>query len=122
MQTKALLILASITMRPLTESEIKANRLRAEFQECLDGIQHAGIYAVFGHLPNPLNPGTNLKNGGAIGLPLTERDAGIIIAASHQAPFGNGEATIGKPYYELSPQTAPMRGALVTNMYCSDVG
>ncbi|TVY39810.1 hypothetical protein LSUB1_G005264 [Lachnellula subtilissima] len=38
--------------------------------------------------------GIYLKEGGLVGLPLSDRDAEAIIAASHQAPFGKGEETL----------------------------
>jgi hypothetical protein len=49
---------------------------------------------LFGHLLNPTNPGLYLKDGAEIGLLLTERDAQLIVAASHAAPFGKGEKII----------------------------
>ena len=49
---------------------------------------------MFGHLLNPTNPGLYLKDGGEIGLPLTERDAQLIVVASHAAPFGKGDRII----------------------------
>jgi hypothetical protein len=68
--------------------------LRADLYECLTNIQSNGSFALFEQLPNPPNPGLCLKNGGSIGLPLTERDAQVIVAASHAAPFGKGEETL----------------------------
>jgi hypothetical protein len=68
--------------------------LRAELEECLSDIQSSGSFAVFGRLNNPPNPGLYLKKGGPISLPLSDRDAEVIIAASHAAPFGKGEETI----------------------------
>jgi hypothetical protein len=68
--------------------------LRAELEECLSDIQGSGSFAVFGRLNNPPNPGLYLKKGGPISLPLSDRDAEVIIAASHAAPFGKGEGTL----------------------------
>ncbi|KAE9367525.1 hypothetical protein N431DRAFT_348602 [Stipitochalara longipes BDJ] len=81
------------TSTPDSESSA-SKRLRAALDECLSSIQSNGSFALFEHLPNPILPGITLKKGGPIGLPLTERDAQVIIAASHAAPFGKGEATI----------------------------
>lgn len=35
-----------------------------------------------------------MKNGELIGLPLSNRDAQVIVAPSHAAPFGKGEETL----------------------------
>lgn len=63
--------------------------------------------------PKSLNPGLHLKNGGSIGLPLSNRDAEVIIAASHAAPFGKGEQTVVdssvRKTWELSPSEFRIR-------------
>jgi hypothetical protein len=68
--------------------------LREELDECLSNVQSDGSFALFEHLSNPPNPGIYLKNGELIGLPLSNRDAQVIVAASHAAPFGKGEETL----------------------------
>jgi uncharacterized ferredoxin-like protein len=87
--------------------------LRAELEECLSDIQSSGSFAVFGRLKNPPNPGLYLKKGGPISLPLSDRDAEVIIAASHAAPFGKGEETIVdtsvRKTWEISPTDFEIR-------------
>jgi hypothetical protein len=81
--------------------------LGERLEECLDGIQSTGSFALFGKLQNPPNPGLYLVNGGPIGLPLSDHDAQVIIAASHAAPFGKGHETIVdtsvRKTWEISP-------------------
>jgi hypothetical protein len=80
-----------------TSSEFESpahNELCEELDECLSNVQSDGSFALFEHLSNPINPGICLKNGELIGLPLTNRDAQVIVAASHAAPFGKGEETL----------------------------
>jgi hypothetical protein len=76
-------------------------------KECLPKIQSSGSFAVFEALENPPNPGLCLKNGGPIGLPLSDHDASVLVAASHAAPFGKGEETIVdasvRKTWEISP-------------------
>lgn len=61
------------------------------FQTCLEeiltGIQSAGFFAVSKKLDNAPNPGLCVEGLGSIGLPLSDRDAEALIAASHQTPF-----------------------------------
>ncbi|RXW22517.1 hypothetical protein EST38_g3330 [Candolleomyces aberdarensis] len=40
------------------------------------------------------NPGLSIEGIGPIGLPLTDRDANLIISVASQAPFGKGEQTL----------------------------
>lgn len=93
---------------PMFEDE-----LREELFDCLNNIQSNGSFALFEHLSNPPNPGLYLKNGGLIGLPLSERDAKVVVAASHAAPFGKGEQTIVdntvRKTWELSPSEFEIR-------------
>jgi hypothetical protein len=74
---------------PCNEEELK----RA-VEESLDNIQSNGSFAVFEQPESYPNPGLYLNHGGNIGLPLSDRDAQAIVAASHAAPFGKGEETI----------------------------
>ncbi|KAF4631480.1 hypothetical protein G7Y89_g6651 [Cudoniella acicularis] len=84
---------------PSTESAesavfININTIRDGLDECLSKIESSGTFALFVLPDNPPNPGLYLKNGGTIGLPLSDRDAQAIVAASHAAPFGKGEETL----------------------------
>jgi hypothetical protein len=82
---------------PSSSSELESStraELCEDLNECLSNVQSDGSFALFEHLSNPPNPGICLKNGELIGLPLSNRDAQIIVAASHAAPFGKGEETL----------------------------
>lgn len=104
-------VMDSSLVQPIPKMEhhenLNAEDLRARLDDCLSNIQSSGSFALFAHLKNPPNPGLHLKNGGTIGLPLSDRDAEVIIAASHAAPFGKGEETIVdssvRKTWELSP-------------------
>lgn len=89
------------------------SELKEDLDDCLTNVQSHGSFALFEHLSNPPNPGLYLKDGGLIGLPLSERDAEIIVAASHAAPFGKGEQTIVdstiRKTWELSPSDFEIR-------------
>lgn len=75
-------------------ARLTAASLRVDLEYSLNDIQSDGSFALFEHLSNPPNPGICLNNGETIGLPLSNRDAQVIVAASHAAPFGKGEETI----------------------------
>jgi hypothetical protein len=77
---------------PLVDLDLES--LRDGLDRCLGNIKGDGSFALFEPLENSPNPGLYLKNGSLIGLPLSDRDAEAIVAASHQAPFRNGEETI----------------------------
>jgi hypothetical protein len=93
--------------RPDSESPT-SKELPATLDKCLSNIQSNGSFALFGHLQIPTNPGLYLKDSAEIGLPLTERDAQLIVAASHAAPFGKGEQIIvgekARKMWEFSPR------------------
>jgi len=52
----------------------------------LDLAESTNTFALFEPQKNPPNPGIYLKNGGAIGLPLSDGDAKVLRAASHLPP------------------------------------
>ena len=79
---------------PKKPVKAEPDTLREDLEECLANIETRGSFSVFGILESPPNPGLCLKNGGQIGLPLSDRDARAIITASHKAPFGKGRQTI----------------------------
>jgi hypothetical protein len=56
--------------------------LKTELEDCLGRLQSAGTFALFEHLPNPVNPGLYVKGLGSVGLPLSDRDAKAIKEAS----------------------------------------
>jgi hypothetical protein len=92
---------------------IEIDELRAGLDECLSNILPRGTFALFETTNNPPNPGIYLKNGGVVGLPLSDRDAQAIIAASREAPFGKGEETIVdrnvRKTWELAPKDFELR-------------
>lgn len=63
--------------------------LPEDLLECLshlDLAESTNTFALFETQKNPPNPGICLKNGGAIGLPLSDGDAKVLRAASHLRP------------------------------------
>jgi hypothetical protein len=93
--------------------DITSETLRQGLEECLSNIKGDGSFALFESLDNTPNPGLHLKSGGLIGLPLSDRDAQAIVAASHQAPFGKGEETLVdtsvRKTWEISPGDFELR-------------
>lgn len=87
--------------------ELSLDEAKTALCEALDGIEAAGSFATFGALKQRVDPRIVVDTHGAIPLPLSEADAGRIIAKSHQAPFGHGTQTIVDPAvrrtWELNP-------------------
>jgi hypothetical protein len=64
-------------------------------EEALQGdFDFKGNYAFATPLPQAPNPGLHIEGLGLIGMPLSERDAKLIIGCAAQAPFGHGERTV----------------------------
>jgi hypothetical protein len=80
-------------LQPDARSTAAAEALRADLDRCLSSIRTSDSFTLFETLSHPVNPGLCLKNGGPIGLPLTERDARVIIAAGRRVPSEKGEQT-----------------------------
>jgi hypothetical protein len=62
--------------------------LAADLLECLSHLEPADstkAFALFETQHNPPNPGICLRNGGSIGLPLSDGDAQVFRAASYPA-------------------------------------
>lgn len=59
-------------------------------------------------MKNAPNPCLNIDGVGLIGLPLSERDAKLIIECSTQAPYGHGTETLVnkdvRDTWEIEPQ------------------
>lgn len=89
--------------------------LRRGLDECLSNMKADGSFALFESLDNTPNPGLHLKNGGLVGLPLSDRDAQAIVASSHEAPFGKGEETLVdtsvRKTWEISPGDFELKNA-----------
>lgn len=99
------------------DSGIDIDTLKEYLDKCLNTIQTAGSFAFAKTLEFAPNPGIFLKDGGTVGLPLSERDAAAIVAASHEAPFGLGEQTIiidtsVRKTWELSPTQFELRNPM----------
>jgi hypothetical protein len=66
-----------------------------DLEYALDGdFDFQGKYSFAATLPQAPNPGLHIAGIGLIGLPLSERDAKLIIENSTQAPFGQGDRTV----------------------------
>ena len=71
---------------PLTPSL----NLRGDLLECLSHLEPTDwtkAFALFETQKNPPNPGLCLKNGGQIGLPLSDGDAKVFKAATQPSPL-----------------------------------
>ena len=69
--------------------------LSPDLLECLTHLEPADsskAFALFETQKNPPNPGICLKNGGPIGLPLSEGDGRVLRAASYPASLGEDPA------------------------------
>ncbi|KAK0467210.1 uncharacterized protein EV420DRAFT_672155 [Desarmillaria tabescens] len=69
--------------------------LREEFEAAMGGdFAFKGSYAYSGPFPQAPNPCLAIEGIGPIGLPLSPRDAQLIIDCASQAPYGHNEQTI----------------------------
>lgn len=64
---------------------------------------------VFHEFPNP---GLSLNDHGIVGLPLSKRDAEVIISKSRQSPFGKGAETLVDTSVRKSWQLDPAQFSL----------
>lgn len=78
------------------ESEVHdfSSRIKLGLQNSLQCLATAMCFASSGKCPMEVNPCISISKLGIIGLPLSERDASLILSASHQAPYGKGSETI----------------------------
>lgn len=67
---------------------------RQELQDCLDEMKHQGTFFSVNTTGLYTNPGLRIRQVGAIGLPLTARDAQAVAAVCKQSPFGKGDETL----------------------------
>ncbi|KAI9836172.1 MAG: hypothetical protein M1837_003435 [Sclerophora amabilis] len=80
--------------------EIVTDVLKRRILKSLSTVKAKSAYGSFAFsetLPYAVNPGLDINGIGAIGLPLSERDATTITKACHKAPFGKGGDTIVDP-------------------------
>ena len=97
--------------------------LAPDILECLTHLEPADsskAFALFETQTNPPNPGICLKNGGPIGLPLSDGDAQVFRAASFPVSLEEDPAasTWLVPASELeiqNPAWAPFLQGIVTN-------
>ncbi|KAK1228339.1 hypothetical protein PQX77_008592 [Marasmius sp. AFHP31] len=69
--------------------------LQEDFEEALSGdLDFQGTFAFSKTYDDAPNPALCLEGLGTVGLPLSERDAKLVIENSVQAPFGKGERTV----------------------------
>ncbi|KAI9882227.1 MAG: Sorting nexin mvp1 [Watsoniomyces obsoletus] len=68
--------------------------VRAELLLQLNSPKMGGKVSTGEKCPESVNPGLHIEGVGNVGLPLSDRDAKLIIEASHKAPFGKGSETI----------------------------
>ncbi|KAK0189105.1 hypothetical protein F5146DRAFT_1057965 [Armillaria mellea] len=96
---------ADITMEDATEQEDEdedeesalsdGGEFREEFEAAMGGdFAFKGSYAYSGILPQAPNPCLSIEGIGPVGLPLSPRDARLIIERASQAPYGHNEQTI----------------------------
>ena len=74
--------------------EDKLSDLQLRLLECLNNVPSAGSFVCFKTVQCAVNPGIYVKDVGLVGLPLTGRDARILMGHCHQSPFGRGTETI----------------------------
>ncbi|KAK0489113.1 hypothetical protein IW261DRAFT_395208 [Armillaria novae-zelandiae] len=90
---------ADITMQNATEDEESVlsdgGEFREEFEAAMgDDFAFKGSYAHSGILSQAPNPCLSIESIGPVGLPLSPRDAQLIIECASQAPYGHNEQTI----------------------------
>ncbi|KAF2817338.1 uncharacterized protein BDZ99DRAFT_565102 [Mytilinidion resinicola] len=71
-----------------------SSNIKATLRKGLDDIGAPGPFASAAKIPQFADPHIWVGQHGPIALPLNEHDARVIVQASHQAPFGKGEATV----------------------------
>lgn len=76
------------------EETMDPSEISGNLSAALQAIKDNGTFATSGHFSSAPNPALSINGIGMIGLPLSDRDAEIIIAAGIQAPFGHGERTV----------------------------
>jgi hypothetical protein len=64
-----------------------SSRIKLGLQDSLHSLNMALRFASSGDIPIEVNPCISISGLGTIGLPLSERDARLIMSVSHQAPY-----------------------------------
>ncbi|PFH45776.1 hypothetical protein AMATHDRAFT_71092 [Amanita thiersii Skay4041] len=93
-----------------------------------------GSFAYSSLLTQAPNPCLNIEGVGLIGLPLSERDAKVIIGHASQAPYGHGDRTLVntevRDTWEISPayvkfansKWAAFVDGVANNIICPELG
>ncbi|KAL9086906.1 MAG: hypothetical protein Q9165_006912 [Trypethelium subeluteriae] len=77
-----------------TRYQISPSLLARDIEQCLEEVQSIGTFATSIIPQQEVDPGLTIEDVGTIGLPLSEREASLVIDASRKAPFGKGSDTI----------------------------
>ncbi|TFK62163.1 hypothetical protein BDN72DRAFT_903463 [Pluteus cervinus] len=100
------------------EMVLGGNDLRDDLENALSQFTFDGTFAVANTFPQAPNPYIMIEGIGGIGLPLSERDAKCIIAASAQAPFSHGAETgidtNVRNTWEIEPHRISFQGSFWT--------
>ncbi|KAF8919259.1 hypothetical protein CPB85DRAFT_1529579 [Mucidula mucida] len=93
---------------PKPEDVPRTGNLKAEFEKAMGGdFDFKGSFAYSGTFPQAPNPVLFVEGVGLIALPLSERDAQLLINASARAPYGHNDQTIINPQvrdtWEIEP-------------------
>lgn len=80
---------------PEGESEIHnvSSDIRLGLEECLQGLTATAFLAFSGQM-RAVNPCISISGLGTVDLPLSERDAELILSLCYQTPYGRGSETV----------------------------
>jgi hypothetical protein len=70
-----------------------SSHIKLRLDECLQSLTTTARFASSGPMPQ-VNPCISISGIGPVGLPLSQRDAELILSVSHQAPYGRGSETV----------------------------
>ncbi|KAK5214727.1 hypothetical protein LTS03_011672, partial [Exophiala xenobiotica] len=77
----------------VSEVHSVSSDIKLGLEECLQCLTTAACFASSGPM-RQVNPCISISGLGTVGLPLSERDAELILDVSHQAPYGRGSETV----------------------------
>lgn len=72
----------------------EADVFKGELHQIIFEVHATGSFATSGIIDSFVNPGISVDPIGIVRLPLSEKDAGILVQASQKAPFGKGNQTL----------------------------
>ncbi|KAI8943029.1 hypothetical protein NX059_001065 [Plenodomus lindquistii] len=82
------------SLRCTEDEEAMEDDFMVRLRDCLDDVEHDGTFFSFQSMEAYINPGLHINGIGAVGLPLSDRDAQALAKVSKQSPFGKGDATV----------------------------